>query len=179
MGYLFGQGCAGCLGQQLVVRHDGSKAETFVHVPLDRIHLAILEHAAGQAAQQCRSHVIRVSLDGSCQCEQLLRVEHIAQHPVCAQQTRDDAGRRGAQTPCHGDGVRLGDLEGRDLLAYFFKQSLGGAVHEIRLTPGDAGAVRCGDLQHLAVLKGDRVVQGNRQTQRIEAGAHVGTGGRD
>ena len=95
------------------------------------------------------------------------------------QQARDDAGRRGAQAPRHGDGVGLGDLEGRDLLAHLLEQSLGRAVHQVALAAGDAGAVCGRDVQHFAFFKGHRVVQGDRQAQRIEAGADVRAGGRD
>ena len=118
-------------------------------------------------------------LDGGGQRQQLLGVEHIAQHPVGTQQARDDAGRRGAQAPRHGDGVGLGDLEGRDLLAHLLEQSLGRAVHQVALAAGNAGAVCGRDVQHFAFFKGHRVVQGDRQAQRIEAGADVRAGGRD
>ena len=179
VGDLFGQGRTSGFRQQLVVRHDGGKAQRFIHIALDRVHLALLEHAAGQAAQKSRGHVIRVALNGGSQREQLLRVEHIAQHPVCTQQSRNDAGRGRTKAARHGDGIRLGDLEGRDLLAHLLKQPLCRTVHEVRFTARDAGTVRRRDIQHFALFKGDRIIQRHRQTQRIKAGADVCTGGRD
>ena len=129
VGDLFGQGRTGGFRQQLVVRHDGGKAQRFVHIALDRVHLALLKHAAGQTAQQGRGHVIGVALDGGSQREQLLGVEHIAQHPVGTQQARDDAGRGRAEAPGHRDGVGLDELE----------EAMGGSVKLVlRRLPEDA-----------------------------------------
>ena len=176
---LFRQGRTGSLGQQLVVGHDGREAEALVHVPLDGVDHAVLEDAAGQAAQKGRCHVIGVALDGGGQRQQLLRVEHIAQHPVRAQQARDDAGRGRAEAPGHGDGVGLDELEGRHGLAHLVEQALGRAIDQIALAPGDTGAVRRRDVQMVALFKCHRVVQRHREAQCIEAGADVGAGRRD
>ena len=179
MGNFLRQRRTGRLGQQLIIRHDGRKAEALVHIPLDGIDHAFLIDAAGQAAQQGRGHVVRVALDAGGQREQLLRVQDIAQHPVRAQQTGDDARRGGAKAPRHGDGVGLDDLQRRDLLADFIEQPFGRAVDQIGFVAGDAGAVRRRDIQLVALLKSDRVVQRDGQTQRIKAGADVGAGGRN
>ena len=173
------QGGAGRLGQQFVVGHHRRKAEAGVHFPLDRIHFPTLKDAGGQPAQQGRGHVVGVALDGGGQGQQLLGVEHVPQHPVGPQQAGDDAGRRGAQAPRHGDGVGLDDLQRRDALAHPVEQALGRAVDQVGLAPGDAGAVRRRDVQLVALLKGGGVVQGDCQAHRVEAGAHVGAGGRD
>ncbi len=78
-----------------------------------------------------------------------------------------------------GMAIRLGDLEGRHGLADLIEQTLCRTVHEVRFTARDAGTVRRRDIQKVALFKGDRIVQGHRQTQRIKAGADVCTGGRD
>ncbi len=67
----------------------------------------------------------------------------------------------------------------RDLLPHLVEQALGRAVDQVGLVAGDAGPVRCRDVQLLALLKGHGVVQGHRQAQGIEAGADIGAGGRD
>ena len=179
VGDLFGQGRTGGFGQQLVVRHDGREAEALVYIPLDGVDDAVLENAAGQTAQKGRCHIVRVALDGGGQRQQLPGVEHIAQHPVRAQQARDDAGRGRAEAPGHRDGVGLDELEGRHGLADLIEQTLGRAVDQIGLAAGDAGAVRRRDVQMVALFEGHGIIQGHSQAQRIEAGADVGTGGRD
>ena len=169
VGDLLRQGCAGSLGQELVVRHDGREAEALVHIPLDGVDHTVLVDAAGQAAEQGRCHIVRVALDAGGQGQQLLGIQDIAQHSVGPQQARNDAGRRGTQTACHGDGVGLHDPERRDLLPHLVEQAFGRAVDQIGLVAGDAGPVRCRDVQFLALFKGHGIVQGHRQAQGIEA----------
>ena len=173
------QGGPGRLGQQLVVGHHRRKAEAGVHLPLDRIDLPALKDAGGQAPQQGRGHVVGVALDGSGQGQQFLGVQHVPQHPVGPQQPRDDAGRGRAQAPRHGDGVGLDDPQGGHPFAHPVEQALGRAVDQVGFAPGDAGAVRRRDVQLVALLKGGGIVQGDGQAHRVEAGAHVGAGGRD
>ena len=72
-----------------------------------------------------------------------------------------------------GDGIRLHDLEGRDGLAHLIKQALGRAVHEVGLVAGDAGAVRRGNFQMVALLKRNGIVKGHCQAQRVKTGANV------
>ena len=52
VGDLLRQGCAGGLGQELVVRHDGREAEALVHIPLDGVDHAVLVDAAGEGRHE-------------------------------------------------------------------------------------------------------------------------------
>ena len=166
-------------GKQPEIRNKGGKGQFRIDVLFDAVYLPFVDDAGHKAAQHRRCHVVGVSFNRGSQRKHLPFGQLIPQQCISPQNARHNAGGTGAQSPGHGDIVALSNAQSSQRNAQLVIHNSGRTVHQIVGSRRHMRAVQRGDLNTVALLKGKDIVHRNCQAQRVEAGAHIGTGSRN
>ena len=123
-------------GGKLEVRDKDHEVDRAVDRHADMADMAVFEQRHAEAAEDGRSRVIRMALDGRRKINDRVAVERLAEQGVRAHDARHDAGRAGPEAARHRDVVALGDAQTLQRDTQLVIDDPGRAVDQLLLPAG-------------------------------------------
>ena len=166
-------------GGKLEVRDKDHEVDRAVDRHADVADMAVFEQRHAEAAEDGRSRVVRMALDGRRKINDRVAVKRLAEQGVRAHDAGDRAGRGRTQTARLRDGAVLDDGQAGERLAALIVDALCTLIDEVGLVLRDELTVFIGNIDMIVFSKVDHVVHFKRDADAVIAGAHIGARSRN